>query len=206
MSPRNEVFQAVPFDGATSDAKEPLIATGDAEEKDQHGLEERDLFSFQLSSLLLGLLVGFLIQFASLVGAHYVVIHFGMKSNTDIVGFILLWRTDVIVFSLLWSLFTVVAPLVLIWEFIRNLGRSKELLEDTVLRLECRFCVGAVAGICLAWTIMDVLMSTRVHVVGYPFAIIVFAFILYDGTMASATDSKPSATRRSTAEQTMMTV
>ena len=33
-----------------------------------------------------------------------------------------------------------------------------------------------------------------------------FAFIWYEMTMSSATDSKPSSTRRSTAEQTMMTV
>jgi hypothetical protein len=33
MSPRNEVFQTIPF-GASSDADESLIATGDAEEED----------------------------------------------------------------------------------------------------------------------------------------------------------------------------
>jgi hypothetical protein len=54
MSPRNDVFQAV---------KEPLIATGGAEEEDQ-GLKERDLASFKLSSLLLGLLAGFFFMYA----------------------------------------------------------------------------------------------------------------------------------------------
>jgi hypothetical protein len=168
MSPGNEVLQAVPFD-ATSDAKEPLIATGDAEEED-HGIEERDLCSLKLSFLLLGLIVGVFIQFSTL-GANCLAIYFGMKSTTA--SFI----------SLLWSLFTV-APLFLILEFIRTLGRSEESLEDMTVQLLCQFG----------------------HVVVDPFAIMVFGFIWYKVTMASATDSKPSSTRPSMAEQTMMTV
>jgi hypothetical protein len=65
MSPRNEVFQAIPFD-ASSDANEPLIAAGDAEEKD-HRLQEKVVSRFKFSSLLLGLLVGFFSQFSALV-------------------------------------------------------------------------------------------------------------------------------------------
>jgi cation transport ATPase len=190
MFPRNEVFQAIPFDDATSDAKEPLIATGDAEEEDQQGLEERDLSSFKLSSaLLLGLLVGFFTAISANCLAIYVV----MKSNTNI-----------IVFSLLWTLFTMVAPLILIWEFIR---KSEELLEHTVAKLQCLFGVGALAGTCLACTVMDVLLGTRAHF-EYPLAIIVVACFWYkrEVTMASATDRKPSSTRRSTAEPTIMTV
>jgi hypothetical protein len=80
MSPRHEVFQAVPFNGATSDAKEPLIASGDAEEEDS-GLEERDLCSIKLSSLLLGLLVGFCFQFSTALGVPVLVIYFAMKST-----------------------------------------------------------------------------------------------------------------------------
>jgi hypothetical protein len=187
MSPRNEVFQAVPFD-ATSDAKEPLIATGDAGEEGQ-GLEKRDLSSFKLSSLLLGLLVGFFFQFST--------IYCVMKSKS---------KTDVILFSLLWSLFASATP-VLMLVFIRNLGCSEELLEDMILQLECHFGVGVLAGICLACTIMDVLLGTRTHVVAYPLVTMVVAFIWCKVTMmASATDSKPSSTRRSTAEQTMMAV
>jgi hypothetical protein len=54
---------------------------------------------------------------------------------------------------------------------------------------------------------MEVLLGTHLHyVVGDPFAIMVFAVIWYKVTMTSATDSKPSSKRRSTAEETMMTV
>jgi hypothetical protein len=193
MSPRDEVFQAVPFD-ATSDAKEPLIATGDAEE-DNQGLEERDLLSLKLSLLLLGLIVGFFLRSFTL-RAIFLAIDFGMKSNTA-----------VILLCLLWSVFTV-ASLFLIVSFIRNVGRSEDLFEGMILQLECQFGVGVLSGICLTWTILDVLLGTRAYVVVDPFAIstMVFGFIWYKVTMASATDSKPSSTRPSTAEQTMMTV
>jgi hypothetical protein len=57
MSPRYEVFQAIPFD-ASSDVNEPLIAVGDAEEEDRR-LQEKTLSRFKFCYLLLGLLVGF---------------------------------------------------------------------------------------------------------------------------------------------------
>jgi hypothetical protein len=211
MSPRNEVFQAVTFDGATSDAKEPLIAAGDAEDEDQ-GLEERGgdeggrtLSSFKALFSALGIAHGFLFTVCVPPEANSLVIYFEMKSNTNIIAF-----------SLLWSLFTAMAAVGLNWEFIRYLetiaysavgGRSGELRENAVLQLECHFGVGVLAGLCLAsWTIMDAFMGTRAHV-ECTSAIMMFAFIWYKVTMASATDiSKPSSTRRSTAEQTMMTV
>ena len=201
MSPRNEVFQAVPFDGANSDAKEPLIATGDTEEEEEkgHRLEEEAISRFKLSSsaLLLGLLVGSFIA----LGVDCMASHFVMKSNTD-----------VIVVTLLCSLFTVLPPFILIWKFIPYLvtitysavgGSSKEPFEDTVLQLQCSSCVGVLTGICLVSIIMDV---PGVHVAVSPFAIMVYAFIWYKEAMASATDSKPSSTRRSAAQRTMMTV
>jgi hypothetical protein len=112
--------------------------------------------------------------------------------------------------------YPVVAPLFLLLEFIRNLvtitfsavgGSSEELLDDMILQLQCHFGVGALAVICLACIVMDVLLCMRVHVVEYTFAIMAaFVFIWYKAKTASATDSKPSSTRRSTAEQTMMIV
>jgi hypothetical protein len=194
MSPRNEGFQAVAFDGATSDAKEPLIATGDAEEEDQGRLEERDLSRLKLGSLLLGLLMGFVILFAAVLGEPVLVIYFGVKSNTDY-----------IIFILLRSLFTVVAPFVLILVFIRNWGHSEELREDMITQLECHFGVGVYAGICLAYILVDVILGNPAHVVEYTFVSMVVVFIWYKVMMASpATDtSKPSSTRSvSTAEQT----
>jgi hypothetical protein len=203
MSPRNEVFQAAaPFD-TYSDAKEPLIATGNSDadaEKEDQGLEERALSSFRLSSLLLGLLIGFFFQFSAL-GASSLAMgnglvgvgkDFVMKSTIDIVGF-----------SLLWNLFTL-TTLVLILVFIRNLvtiaysaagGRSKEFLQDMIWQLQCHFGVGTVAGVCLAWAIMDLMLCSL--------AIMVLVLYWYKVTMASAsTNSKPSSNSPSRAEQT----
>jgi hypothetical protein len=165
-SPRNEVFQAIPFDGATSDAEEPMIATGGnaEEEEDQQGrrLEERTFARLFLASLLFGWLMGFFFSMVTAdlqVGANCLVVYFEMKSNTDL-----------IVFILLWSLFTLVAPLVLILVLISscNLGGRSELglLEADTAFLW--YMGGAAAGICLACTTMDVLLGTRGARVGYP--------------------------------------
>jgi hypothetical protein len=201
MSPRNEVFQAAaPFD-TYSDAKEPLIATGaDANaEKEEQGLEGRALSSFRLSSLFLGLLIGFFFQVSalgagSMVMGNWWVIggkDFVIKSNIDFVGF-----------SILWNLFTL-ATLILIFAFIGNLvtitysavgGRSKELLDDMIWELHCHFGVGTVAGVCLAWAFMDLSLCSL--------AIMVVVLIWYKVTIASVANSKPSSTRPSTAEQT----
>jgi hypothetical protein len=139
--------------------------------------------------------MGYFFQIAALALAPSVAIYFVMKSNTDVI----------VVFGLLGALFTAV-PICLILLLWRRyfLGRS-----DMILHLEIRFwSSGTVAGayICL---VMDVLLGTRVYAVGFSFAIMVFALIIwwYKVMMASPTGrSKPSSTRRSAAEQTMMTV
>jgi hypothetical protein len=204
MSPRNEVFQAINFD-VSSDANEPLIAAGDAEEENER-LDEKAFSSFNLSSALLGLLVGFFIQFSTL-GAECLAIwgkDFVLKSHTDIA-----------IFSLLWSLFTSAMP-VLILTLIRNLVTitysagtgSEKFLEDIILQLECRFGVGVLAGFCLAWTITDILLGIRVQVAYCLVAIVVavcwYKFMVF--MIASATDSKPSSSRRSMTEPNVMTV
>jgi hypothetical protein len=69
MSPRNEVFQAIHFD-ASSDIKEPLIATGDAEEEENR-LEWKALSRIKFS---LGIVCGFLLSVFHLGSnffAHY---------------------------------------------------------------------------------------------------------------------------------------
>jgi hypothetical protein len=200
MSPRNEGFQAVAFNGATSDAKEPLIATGDAEEEDQGRLEERDLSRLKLSSLLLGLLMGFVILFAAVLGEPVLVIYFGVKSNTDY-----------IIFILLSTLFTALASVLLLWRFIRNLVTTtcseQELRPDRIWQLQCHFFVVAGASICLPCTTMNIFLGTQGlrHAV-FTYANMAFSFIFWYKAMtaspATTDSSKPSSTRRSTAEQT----
>jgi hypothetical protein len=93
MSPRNEVFQAIPFD-ASSDVNGTLIAVGDAEEEEDHRLQEKVFSRFKFSSLFLGLLVGFFYQFSTLGMKFLVITIWGedvvAKSKTDIFVIILL--------------------------------------------------------------------------------------------------------------------
>jgi hypothetical protein len=124
MSPRYHAFRHFSLDGGASyEANEPLVvATGDAEEEEDHRLEERVFSHF------LGLLAGFITQI-SIMGAKVLLItlsgeDLATKSKTKFVVFDLL----------LWSFFIAI--------FLRNLvtntywtvgGRSIDLLEATVL-------------------------------------------------------------------------
>jgi hypothetical protein len=167
MSHRNEVFRAIPFD-ASSDASEPLIAAGDAEEED-HRLEEKAFFSrFKLYSMLLGLLVGFFAYFSTLVIGTFLVItgwgeDFVTKCETD----------TFVYFSLLCSLiFSAIVFFIL--GFLRNFaamtysaigGRSKDLLEVFISAMDYGFVVGTLVGISLAWEVAAALFGMRVQTV-----------------------------------------
>jgi hypothetical protein len=161
MSPRSNGFQAVSFDGGTSyEANEPLfVAAGDAEELEDHRLDEKAFSRFKFSPLLWGLLVGFFIQFSIL------------KANLWVIS--TLWdgdlvtksKTNIVVFSLLWSFFTAVMAIANL-RFLRNMvtitysaagGRSKDLLEEMIWRMERRFG----AGVCIAWTMTGPLWGMR---------------------------------------------
>jgi hypothetical protein len=113
--------------------------------------------------------------------------HLVIKSTIDIVGFGILWVAN------LFKLTT----LVLILVFIRNLvtiaysaavgGHSKELLQDMVWQLQCHFGAGAVAGACLAWTILGTIMDIMVPLILCSLAIMVVVLCWYKMTMAHAT-------------------
>jgi hypothetical protein len=158
MSPRNEVFQTIPFD-ASSDVNEPLIATGAAEEED-HRLQEKALSRFKFSYLLLGLLVGFLDQF-SILGVTFLVITIWGANDVT------MSTTVIFVISLLCSCFFSIITFI-IFGFLRNLvatfysgigGRSKDMLEEIVFYMELGFVVGALVGFSLAWPMMAVLLG-----------------------------------------------
>jgi hypothetical protein len=205
MSPSNQVFEAIPFHA--SDANEPLIAAGDAEEDEDYRLEEKSFSRFKFSSTLLGLLVGFFIQFSTL-GANFLVITIW---GEDVVT---KSKADIVIFSLLWSFFTSAMAIVIL-SFLRNLvtitysaigGRSKDLLEEMVLHMECRFVVGALVGVCLAWTMTDILLGMRAQIVYSLFTLVVALFWCKVMMMCFATDGRQSSSHRSKAEQTLMLV
>jgi hypothetical protein len=160
MSPRSDVFQTIPFD-ATSDVTEPLIAAGDAEEED-YRLQETALSRFKFSSLLLGLLFGFSSQFSTL-GVKYLV---STISGEYVV------TTDVFV-NILVCCFCFLVIVFVILRFLRHLvaitysaigGRSKDLLEEIVLHMNCGFVMGTLVGINLFWTMEAVLCCVRAHI------------------------------------------
>jgi hypothetical protein len=194
MTLRNEYedFEAIPFD-ASSDADEPLVAMGDAEEED-HRLEEKAFSRFKLSSLLLGLLVGFFIQCSAQEVFSLIIINWSKEDIT---------KTRIGIVFLLLSFF-----IMAILESLRTLvritysaagGRSKDLLEDMILHMELRFVAGSLVGICLASTMMLVILGMRAQIVYSPMALVV-ALFWYKIMMIFTTDSKPSSSRGSMAE------
>jgi hypothetical protein len=204
MSPRNEVFEAIPFD-ASSDAIEPLIATGVAEE--DHQLEEMAFSRLKFYSLLVGLLVGYFIQF-SILGTIFLVIAIWGEDVASKA------KTATLVFRIFWSFLTT-AIAVGILGFIRNLitiaysaggGRSKDFLQDMVAHMEYRFMVGALVGLCLAWTMTDVILGRWAHI-AYSLVILVVALCWCKLMMTCfVKDNKPPSSRRLTAEPTMIAV
>jgi hypothetical protein len=205
MSPRNEVFQAIPFD-ASSDANEPLIAAGDAEEEEDRRLQEKVVSRFKFSSLLLGLLVGFIKPFFAL-GVNGLVVAIWSEDA------VIKTKTDIFI-SLLSSLFFFAISFV-IFGFLHNRvaitysaigGRAKDLPEEMVLHMENLLFVGVLVGISLAWTVAAVHLGMWAQAV-YSSGGLVVAFLLVKIIKTCfATDIKPPSSRRSTAEQTMIIV
>jgi hypothetical protein len=211
MSPRNEVFQAIPFD-ASSDVNEPLIAVCDAEEED-HRLEEKTFSRrFKLSYLLLGLLVGFFDQFAILGVKFLVITTFGASVFTKS-------NTAMLVISLLCSFFFSAITLVILG-FLRNLvaisysaigGRSKNFFEEMVLYMEWMFVVGALVGFILAWPMMEAVLlgmrapirygTTTSRVIFPMYCLVTLLVVTFFWRkimmMYFATHIKPSSSRRS---------
>jgi hypothetical protein len=202
MSPR---YQAISFGGGTSyEANEPLlVAVGDTEEEEEdQRLEKKTVSRLKFSALLWGLLLGFFIQFSI------------FETNLWAIAF---WdadrvaksKTNLVVISLLWSFFIVVMGITN-WRFLHNMvtitysaaeGRSRDMLEEIVWRMECLF----VAGVCIAITMTGVLLGMRAQT---KFSLVLMVVTLVWCTVVvmcftTDTNGKPSSSRRSTAEQTM---
>jgi hypothetical protein len=193
-SRKQEIFQAIPLADASSsyDAKyEPLIVRRQ-KAADTARLDDFLFARFKMSALLMGVLVGFFIQFSTL-GANFLVINIW---GEDILN---KSRNDIVVFSLVWSFFTS-AMAIIILAFLRNIvsiaylsvmKKSQEMVEELVLHLECRFVVGALIGVCTAWTITDALMGMQAQIV-YSMATLAIALIWCRIMMACVGNSRLS--------------
>jgi hypothetical protein len=204
MSYRNEIITAIPCH-ASSEANKPLIPAGDAEqEEEDHRLEEKAFSTRKISALLLGLLVGFFIQF-SIVGSRVLVI---TLSGEDLV---IKSKANIVVFGLLWTFFTE-ATVIANLRFLRKLvtityssavagGCSTEMLEEMVWRVECRFLV----GVYLAWTTTGALLGMRSQT-EFSLVMLVVALVWCKIVMRCfALHRKPTSSRRSSSADEIVT-
>ena len=162
-----ELYIAEPFNTSAESADAPLISQD--EEVGEASLETTKFTSFKRSSAILGLLVGFFIQFSTL-GANFLVITIW---GEDVVT---KSKSDIVTFSLLWSFFTSAMAIVILG-FLRNLVTisykalkphsvsAENLLDEMVLHMECRFVVGALVGVCVAWTMTDIFLGMKAQII-----------------------------------------
>jgi hypothetical protein len=141
-------------------SSEPLL---EEDEKEQHQpvpkLDDTMFRKFKASSLVLGLMVGFFIQFSTL-GANFLMITlWGEDVMTKS-------KHDIVVFSLVWSFFTSAMAIVILG-FLRNIITTvtTQDVDELVLHMECRFVVGALIGVCFAWTATDMVLGMRAQIV-----------------------------------------
>lgn len=149
-----ELSYAVVYEGSNH---EPLL-----EQEQQQKNVSLEFGKFKRSSLFLGLMVGFFIQFSTL-GANYLVISIWGEEVLSSS------KQDIVIFSLLWSFFTS-SLAICILAFLRNLvsatysGESSA-FDDMVLHMECSFVVGALVGVCVAWAATDVILGMSAQIV-----------------------------------------
>ena len=139
------------------------------------------LKAFQMHSFLLGLLVGLFVQFSTL-GVNFLIIslwdkHILERSTGELVVLSLCWSacTSLMAILTLLSLRSVVTVA------LQSSLKSKEekhtgsrrtavntnnnrILRNAIVHLECRFVCGALMGVCLAWTVTDVLLGINVQI------------------------------------------
>jgi hypothetical protein len=142
---------------------------------------------FHRYTVALGLIVGFFIQFSSL-GANFLLntatASATSTSSTTASSLQTGIQADVLWFSLGWSLFTSVlgVAILLLLRYLvvaawattaaisypaSNNNNSSQDLDACVLlhKMESHFAIGALVGVCLAWTCTDLILGLTAHVV-----------------------------------------
>ena len=127
--------------------------------------------NFKISSLAVGLLVGFLVQMTTL-GANVVILEVWGNEfvNTS--------RNDIIIFSLVWSFVTSAMAIItlgflraLVSNFFRSLPIeanmryvTESLHADMIENMEVLFVIGALVGVSLAWVATDMFLGMQPQV------------------------------------------
>lgn len=126
--------------------------------------------TFKNHSLSLGLLIGFFVQFSTL-GANFLILALW---GDDIVN---KSQSQIVVLSAVWSAFTSfmailtlgflrsVITITLRTSLPRNCINGEAILEEIVLHLEYHFVMGALVGVCLAWTVTDILLGMNIQII-----------------------------------------
>lgn len=140
------------------------------EDEDEEQVEQSTLASrnFKISSLAVGLLVGFVVQMTTL-GANVVIV------ETLGEGFVNTSRNEIIVFSLVWS-FVTSAMVILVLGFMRALvtnfflslpingsvrNTAETICEDMIENMEVLFVIGALVGVSFAWVATDMFLGMQ---------------------------------------------
>ncbi len=162
-------YQAVIYENK---AEEPLLSKDEqyAASSSSSSPIAVDLFDrLKSSSFVMGMIVGFFIQFSTL-GANYLALSFMGEAILEVT------QRELIIFSLIWSLLTSTMAIIVL-SFLRKLIFSTYIghdIEDIVLHMECRYVVGALIGVCSAWAATDVALGMTGQVV-YSFVTLVTA-------------------------------
>jgi hypothetical protein len=145
-------------------------STMQSDENNDDNDDDDFLSCFNRYSLFLGFLVGCFIQSSSL-GANYILtVFFG--HNRDVIH---ANREHVYAFSLAWSLMTALMGIMILF-FLRslivihnnnnkraNIRKNEREAEMLRVHLEYSFAFGALAGVCVSWTITDLVLGLKVH-------------------------------------------
>ena len=153
-------YQAVIYENK---AEEPLLSKEEqqcANSSSPTTIGTEVFARFKSSSFILGIIVGFFIQFSTL-GANYLALSFMGEAILNVT------QRDLIIFSLIWSLITSTMAIVVL-AFLRKILFTTYLgtdIEDVVLHMECRYVVGALIGVCTAWAATDVALGMTGQVI-----------------------------------------
>jgi hypothetical protein len=142
-----------------------------------------DLSQLKKYSLFVGLLIGCFIQFSTL-SANYIAI--------AVWGDVTSYQQNVLFFSLLWSFFISALALVIL-VILRNLVMTmcyssrehedeNDAMENLILHVECRFIVGALVGVCMAWTVTDLALGMTAQII-YSVGTLAIALVWCRGIM-----------------------
>jgi hypothetical protein len=172
MAPQSELTQA----------QTPLLSVDAGDEssssvQDQAKLDASFVDRFKYSALCFGFLIGTFIQ-CSTLGANFLAVNvYGQELVNKS-------KREIVLFSMVWSLITS-GMAVIILGFMRNIvtatfnvvlqgvpakhlssrDHMETRLEEMIVHMECRFVVGALIGVCVAWTFTDYVLGMQAQVV-----------------------------------------